>query len=163
MQAIPLLIALLFAAPADAGEFENDIAIALALNADVPIPQSVVKEAPKAAAPKFTTKQVTKTRWTRKKICHGRWCEYKLVPEKYTETVKAPVSGDWPHYPTTNKSIWRLNGGKGPKPTWKHLTEGEHKGKFDTAWLQTLSDAEINALHADDHEHKVKWANVVRP
>lgn len=43
---------------------------------------------------------------------------------------------------------------------WRHLTQGEHKGKFDTNWLKTLSNSEIQSLHSDDHEHQVKWAYV---
>lgn len=48
-------------------------------------------------------------------------------------------------------------------PNWTHLTRGEHAGKFDSAWLQTLSNAEIQSLHSDAHEGRVKSAYVVRP
>jgi hypothetical protein len=48
-------------------------------------------------------------------------------------------------------------------PNWTHLTRGEHAGQFDHAWLQSLSNAEIQSLHADDHEGRTKWAYVVRP
>lgn len=47
--------------------------------------------------------------------------------------------------------------------TWQHLATGEHKGKFDTAWLKTLSNSEVQSLHSDDHEGRVKWDRVVRP
>jgi hypothetical protein len=48
-------------------------------------------------------------------------------------------------------------------PNWRHLTVGEHAGKFDHAWLQSLSYAEIQSLHSDDHEGRVKWQYAVRP
>lgn len=48
-------------------------------------------------------------------------------------------------------------------PNWTHLTRGEHAGQFDHTWLQSLSHAEIQSLHADDHEGRVKTAYVVRP
>lgn len=46
--------------------------------------------------------------------------------------------------------------------SWRHLTTGEHAGKFDAAWLQTLSNAEIQSLHSDAHEGRVKWQFAVR-
>lgn len=46
--------------------------------------------------------------------------------------------------------------------SWEHLTQYEHAGKFDPTWLKQLSDAEIQALHADDHTNRVRWNNVVR-
>lgn len=48
-------------------------------------------------------------------------------------------------------------------PNWQHLTRGEHAGKFDHAWLASLSWAELQSLHSDDHEGRVKSAYVVRP
>src|SRR6185369_16767785 len=47
--------------------------------------------------------------------------------------------------------------------SWRHLTQGEHAGKFDSRWLQSLSGAEIQSLHSDDHDGRVKWQYVVRP
>lgn len=48
-------------------------------------------------------------------------------------------------------------------PNWTHLTRGEHAGKYDPDWLKGLSNAEIQSLHADDHERRVKSQYVVRP
>lgn len=58
-------------------------------------------------------------------------------------------------YPTRGK-LWSGCGG------WQHLASGQHAGKFDPAWLQSLSNAELQALHSDDHEGRVKWEYVVR-
>lgn len=48
-------------------------------------------------------------------------------------------------------------------PNWTHLTRGEHAGKYDPDWLKSLSNAEIQSLHADDHERRVNSQYVVRP
>lgn len=58
-------------------------------------------------------------------------------------------------YPTRG-ALW------GGAYDWRHLTHGQHAGKFDHAWLQTLSNAELQSLHSDDHEDRVKWEYVVR-
>ena len=47
--------------------------------------------------------------------------------------------------------------------SWQHLTVGEHRGKFDHAWLASLTWSEVQSLHSDDHEGRVKWKYVVRP
>ena len=46
---------------------------------------------------------------------------------------------------------------------WQHLTHGEHAGKFDRDWLRSLSYAEVQSLHSDDHEGRVKWVYARRP
>lgn len=43
-----------------------------------------------------------------------------------------------------------------------HLSGGEHAGKFSRAWLETLSYAQLERLHANDHEGTVRWEQVVR-
>lgn len=156
-----LLLTALFCA-----DFDNDIAIAIAINQPVAQEQSVVTpEAKPPAVPvqKFTTRK--ETRYRTVKRCFGGYC--KWVREPYTVTVRVPVESaatkSWPRYPTTNKSIYRLNNGHGAHADWKHLTQGQHSGKFNADWLRTLSQAEIEALHADDHTNKVQWAYVVRP
>lgn len=175
MQAIPLLIALLFAAPVDAGEYKNKIGIALALNAEAPQEQSVVKapatpitrlEGHLKNPPKFTTRQETRTKRVWEKIsCNRYGCKWGWVNRKYTVTVKVPVESaaktNWPNYPTSPRQNPWTQGGR--HVTWRHLTSGDHAGKFSSAWLQTLSQSEVEQLHADDHENKVKWAYVVRP
>lgn len=62
----------------------------------------------------------------------------------YQSTLGYPIRGSW----------WTGCG------SWRHMTQGEHAGKFDPAWLQSLSNAELQSLHSDDHEHRVKWAYV---
>ncbi len=48
-------------------------------------------------------------------------------------------------------------------PNWQHLDTGEHRGKFDRAWLASLTPSEVQALHSDDHEGRVNWQYAVRP
>lgn len=67
---------------------------------------------------------------------------------------QAPVSA-FPHYPLRS-SYWS------GCPNWTHLTVGPHRGKFDSEWLKGLSNPELQSLHADDHEGRVKWDFVVR-
>lgn len=61
-----------------------------------------------------------------------------------------------PHYPIRGR--WWSGCGN-----WRHLTVGRHAGKFDHAWLQSLSNEELQSLHSDDHEGRTKWEYVVRP
>ena len=169
MHAIPLLIALFFAAPAAAGEYENKLAIALALaDTDEPAQVSVVKESlttakpPVKQEPKFREVRVTKTRKVWGKIsCNRNGFRYGWINEKYTVTERVPVTSRTGGYPTTPKQTPWTQGGK--KITWQHLTTGVHAGKYDASWLKTLSDAEIQQLHADCHEGTVKQNFIVRP
>ncbi len=48
-------------------------------------------------------------------------------------------------------------------PNWQHLDTGEHRGKFDRAWLASLTPAEVQSLHSADHEGTVDWRYAVRP
>lgn len=45
---------------------------------------------------------------------------------------------------------------------WTHLTVGPHAGKFNPDWLRSLSWAELQSLHSDDHEGRVHWQFVNR-
>lgn len=45
---------------------------------------------------------------------------------------------------------------------WRHMTQGVHAGKYDPAWLQALSWDELQSLHSDDHEGRVKQSYVNR-
>jgi hypothetical protein len=48
--------------------------------------------------------------------------------------------------------------------SWRHMADASaHRGKFDRVWLKQLSWGELQSLHSDDHENRVKWANTVRP
>lgn len=85
-------------------------------------------------------------------VCHGTG--RKPAGVVAVKAVAAPVSGD--SYPL-RKSWWNT-GQKGRfVSNYRHLTEGQHAGKFDVAWLKTLDYYELNALHSDDHDGKVNW------
>lgn len=43
-------------------------------------------------------------------------------------------------------------------PSVSHLSQGEHAGKFDPAWLRSLSQTDLLWLHTDDHNGRVNWA-----
>lgn len=49
-----------------------------------------------------------------------------------------------------------------PGEVHAHLLVGEHAGKFDPTWLMSLSNAEAEALHSDDHEGRLKTEYVKR-
>jgi len=68
----------------------------------------------------------------------------KSDPSNRSGAAFYPIRGNW----------WSGCG------SWQHLTQGEHRGKFDPAWLSRLSWAEIQSLHSDDHDHRVKWQYV---
>ncbi len=38
-----------------------------------------------------------------------------------------------------------------------HLMSGEHRGKWTAEWVRSLTNAEAESLHSDDHEGRVKW------
>lgn len=47
-----------------------------------------------------------------------------------------------------------------PGEIHSHLLSGEHRGKWPAGWVRSLSVAEAESLHADDHEGRVKSAYV---
>lgn len=47
-------------------------------------------------------------------------------------------------------------------PSSQHLSQGEHLGKFDQAWLRSLSQADLLWLHTDDHHNRVDWSYAKR-
>jgi len=47
--------------------------------------------------------------------------------------------------------------------SWQHMTKGEHAGKYSSQWLKSLTWQELQSLHSDDHEGRVKWEYVIRP
>lgn len=75
-------------------------------------------------------------------------------------TAPAPAETEEPEYGYPSYPV-RGNWWSGC-PDWRHLTVGEHVGKFDPTWLSQLSNAEVQSLHSDDHENKVQWDFVVR-
>ena len=58
-----------------------------------------------------------------------------------------PVRGSW----------WTHPGPSTKASLIAHLQDGQHADKFDVAWLQTLSVAELESLHSDDHDGKLKY------
>lgn len=133
--------------------------------ADVPAEVSIV--APKVEPQKApATRQETRYRWVRQRYnCRGGQCSYRMVRQSYTVTVQVPAASaaktSWPSYPTTPRQRAWTQGGR--HVTWRHLLEGEHKAwKFDPAWLASLSQIEVEQLHADCHEGKVRTNFIVR-
>lgn len=93
----------------------------------------------------------------RVKKCNGRICWYENVRTWVPYATSNPQSStSTDSYYPTRRSLWSGCG------SWKHLTQGEHRGKFDPTWLQGLSWNELQSLHSDDHEGRVKWQYVVR-
>lgn len=81
--------------------------------------------------------------------------EPKRAPVTAATTGQYPLRGNW----------WSVDG------QWNaikavliaHLTGGEHRGKFDRDWLQSLSRAELHSLHSDDHEGRLQRRHVRPP
>lgn len=69
-------------------------------------------------------------------------------PKPIVSPILKVLSG----YPIRPKSTWWTG-----CSDWTHLANGKHVGKFPIEWLQTLSNAEVQSLHSDDHENKVNW------
>ena len=80
------------------------------------------------------------------------------------------------HWETGSKSVWVADAPTQPKQTaklkskypirsgwwtgmssYKHLLTGIHAGNFNENWLKSLSYEELQSLHSDHHEGKVKW------
>lgn len=87
-----------------------------------------------------------------------------VVPDNHKPTVAAPAKDKTPVQSNAARSGYPIRGSWWTGcPNWTHLTRGEHAGLFDHAWLQSLSNAELQSLHSDHHEGRTKWAYVVRP
>ena len=79
-----------------------------------------------------------------------------VVPQVVLPVVpRYPVRGGW----FTGPNGYMI----GREAMIAHLQSGEHYGKFNPNWLNTLSNEEVQSLHSDDHQHKVKWQYVIRP
>lgn len=71
------------------------------------------------------------------------------------EVAQVPTSG---HYPLRG-SWWSVGSNWRPSHAQlvSHLSGASaHRGKFELAWLQSLSAAELNSVHSDDHEGRLK-------
>lgn len=87
----------------------------------------------------------------------------KLSPEsqKKLEAARAKPKADLseltPHYPVRDSRTWWSHPGQRTKENLvAHLMAGEHAGKFNRDMLNQLSLAELESLHSDDHEHRLK-------
>lgn len=71
----------------------------------------------------------------------------------------APAPAAPSGYPT--RQNWWTHPGSGKAGLINHLaSDGIHRGKFDRAWLETLSVAQLESLHSDHHEGRTHWAYV---
>lgn len=109
-----------------------------------------------------TYKQVATGNWETKayqyKSCNGRSCSWKTGYKKVwvagpAKKVLQPSTPQASHYPV------RGNWWSGCR-NWTHLTKGVHAGKFNSAYLQSLSWEELQSLHSDTHEGRTKWQYV---
>jgi len=143
------MTALLIAAVLTCGQYDADIAIAIAIHTPQPAPQSVVVEPP--------TRLVTKYRLVRVKRCINGRCSWVFERRPYTERVPS-TSTNTSGYPLRPSSTWWTG-----CTSWRHLTTGKHAGLFDQTWLRSLSWAELQSLHSDHHTGRVQWDRVIRP
>lgn len=107
-------------------------------------------------------KQVATGHWETRsykvKVCNGRNCHYETRYQKVwvkdsPKKILQPSTPRTSHYPVRG-SWWT-----GCR-SWRHLTTGPHAGKFDPAYLQSLSWEELQSLHSDHHSGTVKWEYV---
>lgn len=164
MPAISLLIALLFAAPAGAGEYETKLAIALALAEETAVEKSVVTDHIVPERKNVAQQYTTRTRWVRERFnCHSGMCSYRWVKVTERVPVATATKSTEARYPVTDGAIYRLDGGKGLRVDWRHLTQGDHANVFDVNYLKSLPDAELQQLHSDHHRNRVNWQFAKRP
>ena len=105
-----------------------------------------------------TYKSVATGHWETRtyKSCNGKRCNTytkqvwvadkpkRILQDSPPLAAKYPIRGSW----------W-----SGCR-NWQHLTKGQHAGKFDPAYLQSLSWEELQSLHSDHHEGRTKWQYV---
>lgn len=75
----------------------------------------------------------------------------------------APAKG---YYPSHSGGHWSVRGDHSPsrEAVIEHLlNDPNHKGKFDPAWVRSLSRESALALHDDDHTHTVNFATSAPP
>ncbi len=73
-------------------------------------------------------------------------------PPALTVTNKCPV-------PVAAKTGYPVRGSwwTHPGEIHAHLMSGEHRGKWTAEWVRSLTNAEAESVHSDDHEGRVKW------
>lgn len=74
-------------------------------------------------------------------------CTVKVKTAKREVMSSYPVRGNWWGHPGNVKH---------------HLKTGFHAGKFDHSWIDSLTNAQAESLHSDDHEGRVQMAAVRR-
>lgn len=70
-----------------------------------------------------------------------------VAPARPATRIRYPVRGGW----------WS------GCPSWQHMLTGPHRGKYDPVWLSQLTNAELQSLHSDDHEGRVRQQYTVSP
>lgn len=107
-------------------------------------------------------KQVATGHWEtgsyKVKVCNGRNCHYETRYQKVwvkdsPKKVLQPSTPRTSHYPV--RGSWWTGAS-----SYRHLLTGPHAGRFNENWLKRLSYEEIQSLHSDHHEGKVKWQYV---
>ena len=107
------------------------------------------------------TKQVETGHWETQtyKVCNGRkGCKTytkKVWVSDGSKSVKEQPAPRTSYYPVRN-SWWT------GMYSYKHFLTKSHSGKFNEDWLKRLSYEELQSLHSDDHEGRVKWQYVNR-
>ncbi len=76
----------------------------------------------------------------------------KAARDRSTPVVKVePVASVKTGYPI--RGNWWTH----PGEIHAHLMSGEHRGKWSSEWVRSLTNAEAESVHSDDHEGRVKW------
>lgn len=88
---------------------------------------------------------------------------YDMGPVVVTETtvVRRQTVASYP----VHAQRWNILGNWNPARgvIINHLlTHPNHRGKFDRAYLESLSRAQLLSIHDDDHDQRVQWAYVNR-
>lgn len=77
-----------------------------------------------------------------------------FAPKPVAAHAGYPVRGNWWTHPGATNRVELI----------EHLMQGVHRGKFSREWLNTLTMPQLESLHSDDHEGKVRYAQpVLRP
>lgn len=97
---------------------------------------------------------------------HQRWTLLNGVadsPEDYVKRIEVAIEKlKKPVKAKTVKTGYPIRGGwwSHPGEIHSHLKSGEHRGKWSSDWVDSLSNREAESLHSDDHENRVKWSYV---
>lgn len=124
------------------------------------VPPLNIKPKPTAPAGQWMN-QPTRVRV---KVCNGRSCSYVWqtqnkrvwVPAATAKPAAAKLKqGTWGYYPTRGRHWSGCYSAA-------HLVSGMHRSQnYDMNWLRSLDWNELQSLHSDDHEGRVKRQYVV--